>query len=265
MNSRAAHSLTRLFGVLLLLLSAAAGAAHAQTLKSLKDAMLGKHADDGRSRAAPKVAHYMSEDGESFVFDASQPVPLLRFDGDDEIFALTASAGTKGDVVYKNDVGEPVLKSMRWGGMVLFSDDRPMGDPVAVAGKADPFQPDVMTPALLWQSLARASRRATQALERLIPFDAPEVTPGSDALFADAFEVTSNAIVHVAAQNRGRQSLSGLREVQFVEGRPPSARLEKGVLTLKLDVSRGAWGGHVSSKRIINVLQTSYSIADDRH
>ncbi len=264
MNCRAAHLLTRIFSALLLTLCVVAGAAEAQGINSLRDKIFGKPADDGRSRSASKVAHYVSEDGDSFTFDGSQGVPLLRFDGEQEVWALTPTTGTKGDIIYKNDMGEPMLKATRWGGMVLFSDERPMGDPVAVSGRAEAFQPTFMTPALLWQSLAKASRRASQAVERLIPFEAPEVTPGSDALYADAFEVTSNAIVRVALQSRGRRTLDTVREVHFVEGRPPSARIEKGVLVMKLDTSRGTWGGRVSSKRIMNVLMTSYSIADDR-
>ncbi len=241
-------------------------AAEAQNFKSLRDRMFGKPAESGSGHAVPKTGHFVSEDGESFVFDGSQKTPLLRFDGDDEVWALTATPGTKGDVIYKNDIGQPVLKATRWGGMVLFSDDRPMGDPVASTGKADAFTPDRMTPASLFQSLARASRRASQALERLIPFDAPEVTPGSDALYADAFEVTSSAIVRVALQARGKQSMQGVHEVQFVEGRPPSAYIDnKGVLVMKLDTSRGTWAGHVSSKRVVNVLMASYSLADERH
>jgi hypothetical protein len=77
--------------------------------------------------------------------------------------------------------------------------------------------------------------------------------------------VTSAAIVRVAQTSRtsGRK-LANIREVHFVEGRPPSVRVEKGVLVMKLDPSRGNWGGRVSSKRVVNVLTASYSIADDR-
>lgn len=264
MNSPAAHFLTRVFGALLIVLCLGTGVAEAQNMKSLRDKMFGKPAADGRPATKATVARYISEEGESFVFDNTRPTPLLRFDGEGEVWTLTPTQATKGDIIYKNDVGEPVLKATRWGGMVLYSDDRPMGDPVAVSGKAEAFRPASISPALLWQSLARASRRASQAVERLIPFDAPEVTPSSAALYADAFDVTSSAIVRVALQNRSDRKLGNIREVHFIEGRPPSARIEKGVLVVRLDSSRGVWGGRVSSKRIQTVLTASYSIADDR-
>jgi hypothetical protein len=264
MKSRVAHPLTRVVGAVFIVLSLGAGVAEAQGMKSLRDKMFGAPSAEGRSGGVPKIAHYISEEGESFVFDSSRSTPLLRFDGEGEVWALTPTPGTKGDIIYKNDLGEPVLKATRWGGMVLYSDDRPMGDPAAVAGKAEAFRPAVMTPVLLWQSLAKASRRASQAVERLIPFDAQGATPESAALYADAFDVTSSAIVRVAQTSRGGRKLPNIREVHFVEGRPPSVRVEKGILVMKLDSSRGAWGGRVSSKRVVNVLTASYSIADDR-
>lgn len=269
MKSSVSHFLmrvtrTHVVGAALIVLTLSAGVAEAQNMKSLRDKMFGSPSSDSRNGAAPKVTHYISEEGESFVLDASRPTPLLRFDGEGEVWSLTPTPGTKGDIIYKNDLGEPMLKATRWGGMVLYTDDRPMGDPVAAAGKAEAFQPAVMTPVLLWQSLAKASRRASQAVERLIPFDAQGATPASAALYADAFDVTSSAIVRVAQASRGGRKLPNIREVHFVEGRPPSVRVEKGILVMKLDPSRGNWGGRVSSKRVVNVLTASYSIADDR-
>ncbi len=259
-----AHLLAWISTAVLLCIGLAAGSADAQGMGSLKEKMFGKRVEDGRSHAAPKVAHYISEDGQSFVFDESAPQPLLRFDGDDEVWVLTAMPGTKGDIIYKNDVGEQMLKATRWGGMVLFSDDRPMGDPVAATGRAQSFQSDIVTPALLWQEMLRASKRVTQAAggDNLIPFEAPDVTPQTTALYADAIDVTTAAIVRASLQSHGKQALDGLREVHFVDGRPPSARMEKGVLIMKLDASRGPWAGHVSSKRVVNVLTASFSIAE---
>ena len=244
---------------------AAANVAEAQVGRSLKDAMFGKKSIDGRTQAPPKIAHFVSEDGESFIFDGSGGQPLMRFDGDDEVWTLTTTQGPKGDVIYKNDMGQPVLKATRWGGMILFSEETPTGDPVAVTGKAEAFSLEKISPAALYQTLLRASRRVSVLLERNLLFAAPDVTPDTAPLYANAFNVTSDALAKVALQNHGRQMLSPVRQVQFVDGRPPSATLDRGTLTLKLDASRGAWGGHPSSKRIMNVIMTSYSIADNDH
>ncbi len=238
--------------------------AEAQSFKSFRDKIFGKPVEDGRSsQAVPRVAHFVSEDGESFVFDASQSMPLMRFDGDDEVFALTATAGTRGDVIYKNDLGQPVLKATRWGGMVLFSDGRPMGDPVAVKGKADTFQPSRMSPEQLWLHLAKSAYRASRAIEHKVLFNADADTPGDStiALFADAATVASDALIQAAERSDSRHALDALHEVRFIEGRPPGARFDNGILVMKLDPSRGTWGGHVSSKRIVKVLSASFSLA----
>ena len=265
MSSGFRQIIRRVTGVLVVLASlCAVSGAEAQNFKSFRDKIFGKPVEDGRSsQAVPKVAHFVSEDGESFIFDSSHAIPLLRFDGDDEIFALTATAGTRGDIIYKNDMGQPVLKATRWGGMVLFSDGRPMGDPVAVKGRADTFQPNRLTPEQLWLHLAKSAYRASRAIEHKVLFNADADTPGDStiALFADAATVASDALIQAGEQGDARKALEGLHEVRFIEGRPPSARLDNGVLTLKLDPSRGTWGGHVSSKRIVKVLSASFSLA----
>ncbi|WP_040410017.1 DUF4908 domain-containing protein [Asticcacaulis sp. AC402] len=241
-----------------------AGAAQAQALgQSLQERMFGK-GQDGQTPSTHSVARFESEDGATFILDESGRQPLIRFDGETEVWSLTVTQGAKGDRIYKNDIGQPVLKSTRWGGLILFTDERPTGDPVAMTGKAEAFRHGRMSPALLWQTLAKGSKRVSQALGRLVPFDAPNVTPGADALYAQAADVTSVALVQVALQGKGKQRLGGVESVQFVEGRPPSATVTNGVLVMKLDVSRGSWGGHVSSKRIVNVIMSDYSVADRR-
>ncbi len=258
MNKTLAHHLARLLAALILVFCVVESrAALADGPRSLKEAMFGKKADDGRTSSRPPVAHFTSEDGQGFILDESSNRSLMRFDGDDEVWLLTPTQGPKGDVIYKNDIGEPILKSTRWGGMILFSDDRPMGDPVAVTGKADAFTPGRMSPSLLFQSLVHASRKVSLAVGRTIGFDAPDVTPGADFLYADAAGVTAEALVQVSQQARGKQTMSQVRSVQFIEGRPPSATLQNGILVLKLDVSRGDWSGRPSSRRIFNVILTS--------
>ncbi len=261
--------LARVAAVLLLVVTPLeAHVAQAQNLHSLKEAMFGKKASSppGRTQAAPVVARFTSEDGESFVFDSSRPQPLVRFDGEDEVWLLTATPGPKGDTIYKNDVGEPVIKTTRWGGMIVFSDDRPDGDPAALSGKAQAFRPDKIAPGQLWLHMAKAARRASIAVERLVSFDAPDVTPDTSPLYGDAVTIAAEAIVEAAAiQAQNHRALDSVREVQFVEGRPPSATISHGMLVLKLDPSRGTWGGRPSSKRIFNLLVTSYTVADDRH
>jgi len=268
MRSRFGHFLAR-FSALVLAAGmmaevTAAGSAQAQVMRSLREAMFGKHTDDGRDNThAPVVAHFVSARGEGFVLDETQAsAPLLRFDGDDEVFQLTAKPGANGDVIFRNDVGEPVLKATRLGGMILFSGvHADVGDPAAVTGQASAFTPDHLNPAVLWLHMAKSALRVTQACDHRIDFNADKdnLDKGiSDEtiinLFAESVSVTTDALIQVAAQAERRHSLDKLHEVHLIEGRPPGARIENGVLIVKLDPSRGTWGGHPSSRRIMNVV-----------
>lgn len=263
MKKTVAHQVASLLGIAVLLAGGlASGVAQAQIGHSLREALFGNKSRDSQSHALPPVGHFVSEDGASFVFDQTHSNALMRFDGDDETWVLTPTPGPKGDVIYKNDVGQQVVKVTRWGGMILFTDDRPTGDPATVKGKADAFSAGHMSPGALFQGLLRASHRVSVALGRNLGFDAPDVSSGADYIYADAAQVTADALVRVASQPRGRKALDPVRSVQFIEGRPPSATLNNGTLVMKIDPDRGLWGGHVSSKRIANVVMASYGIAD---
>ena len=230
----------------------------ARSLRSLREAMFGKQADDGRGNNPPPiVAHFVSARGEGFVLDESQATPLLRLDGGDEVFQLTAKPGANGDVIFRNDVGEPVLKATRLGGMILFAGvHADAGDPAAVTGQATAFTPDRLNPAELVLHMAKSSLRVTRACDHQVLFSGDFEEPHDDiiSLFAETASVATDALVQVASQAGSRHALDKLHEVYMIEGRPPGAHIEKGVLIIKLDPSKGAWGGHPSSKRIMNVV-----------
>ena len=242
-----------------------ANTAQAQAKHSLRELMFGKHTDNIHdSSHIPIVAHFVSARGAGFVLDESQAEPLLRFDGDDEVFQLTAKSGANGDITFRNDVGEPVLKATQLGGMILFSGaHEDVGDPAAVTGQAAAFAPDRLTLTELWLEMAKSQLRVSHACNHRIDINADkdnidEGIPNETIinLFAESVSVTTGALIQVASQADSRHALDKLHEVDLIEGRPPSAHIENGVLIVKLDPSRGAWGGHPSSKRIMNVVMT---------
>ena len=75
------------------------------------------------SAPAPAVARYRVEDGgSSFVLDtASARSAFLKFEGSGEVWALHATPGPRGDVIYKNDMDEPVVRATHLGGVTLFT------------------------------------------------------------------------------------------------------------------------------------------------
>ncbi|MET0274645.1 MAG: DUF4908 domain-containing protein [Phenylobacterium sp.] len=231
-----------------------AGSATAAGPESLRDGLFGKRPTDGRQFTAPPVARYVSEDGDGFTLDRSQPRPLLKFDNSYEVWVLQPQAAPRGDVIYKNDLGEPVLRATRLGGITVFTDQRPGGSAAALAGDGPPLRLGPLSPQALLERLAQASRRASRAARRLVPFEA-EATPASSALIADAAMVTSEAVVRMTQRPDGRRMLARFSKVRLAEGRRASAQIAQGVLHVTVAPPQGM-AGRPSSERIVAVAAT---------
>jgi len=234
--------------VALLAVLAAGFGAPAAAQEGLRHGLFGKHGGSGRA-APPPIARYVSEDGQSFVLDRTQSRPLLKFEDSPEVWALQPMPAPRGDVIYKNDLGEPVLRATRLGGVTLFTDARPAGAAAALAGDGPPLRLAPLGPQALLERLAQASLRASRAARRTILFEA-EATPASSALIADAATVTSVAVVRMSRQKNGRALLAQFRKVLLVEGKKASAQIDDEVLRITVAPSHGL-AGRPSSERII--------------
>ncbi len=201
---------------------------------------------------SPPVARYVSDGGQVFVLDRSQGRPLLKFEGSFEVWALQPQPAPRGDVIYKNDLGEPVLRATRLGGVTLFTDDRPQGVAAALVGGGPTLRLAPIGPHALGESLLQASVRATRAARHLIEFDVPNYTPAASALIADAATVTSLAFGRIAQSRDGRQVLDRFRKVELVEGRRPAATVGGEVLRITVTPAQGL-AGRPSSERIVKV------------
>lgn len=232
----------------------AAGAAQAGPF-SLREGLFGHHRQEGRPNAAPPVARYVSEDGDGFTLDLSQPRPLLKFDNSPEVWALQPQPAPRGDVIYKNDLGEPVLRATRLGGVTVFTPERPAGSAAALDGDAPPLRLTPLGPQMLLERLAQASARASRAAHRLMPFSA-DASPTSSAVIADAAMVTSEAIVRLAHRADARRLLPKIRQVRLVEGRRSAASLKEGTLQVMVAPGDGL-AGRPSSERIVAVAASS--------
>ena len=226
--------------------------------RTLREAYVGAAAEDSRSSTAPPtVARYVSESGARFVFDRSGRTALLKFENGGEIWALRPTPGPRGDIIYRNDLDQPVVRTTRLGGLTLFTDVHPEGTPAALMGEARPFRLPVLTPNALLQTLAKASERASRAVRRIIPFEAgdqrQQVTPNSSFLVADAANVTAYAIQRLATTAAGRSALSRVRKVKVLYGPRPTARLREGVLEVVIAPQLGM-AGRPSSGLVLRTL-----------
>ena len=222
---------------------------------NLRQGMFGpKSQTDGRPPGAPPVARYVSEDGDSFVLDLSQPAPLIKFENNFEVWALRPQPGPRGDIIYKNDLGEPVLRATRLGGLTVFTDDHPSGEAAAVAGATNPLKLAILGPQALAERLLAASARASRAARRLIPFEA-EATPASSALIADAAMVTSEAVVRMTRRSDSHRLLDRILKVRLSAGRKSGAQVDQGVLEVTVSPPQGL-AGRPSSDRIVQICET---------
>ncbi|WP_374275552.1 DUF4908 domain-containing protein [Brevundimonas sp.] len=206
------------------------------------------------SRGLPIIARYASASGEVFVLDRSGPRTLLRFEDEEEVFALRAQAAPRGDVVYRNDAGETVLRISREGGLTLYSDQSPSGSPVFSFGAGEPLELDQMSSAELAAHLGRQSRRANIALGRIVFFLAIELPRGSEATVADAATGAANVLIAMAANPASREAARSVRRVEILQGRRAGANLSGGTLRVFIDPGAGA-SGRPSSARLVAAIQ----------
>jgi hypothetical protein len=179
-----------------------------------------------RGLAAPPVARYSVGAGSVFVLDRSTDVALLKFDDNPEIWVLQPTPAPRGDLIYKNDMGEPILRATRLGGLTLFSANAPGGEAAAMVGGADDLQPPTyMSPSSVFQHMLQASARASHAAQHLVTFDAAEVTPDSAPVFVDAATAASEAVITLSHRDDGRAFLKRLDKVQFQSGARTGAAL----------------------------------------
>jgi hypothetical protein len=228
----------------------AAAPSHAQG--SLKDFLFPDKPVDGQRRAsAPVVARYVTETGEGFILDRSSGKPLLKFESSYEVWVLQPEVGPRGDINYKNDLGQLILRATKLGGFTLFTRKRPGGASAEAIGAVQPLRLKPVSPLALYQLMRLASGRASKAAGRTIPFEA-DASTDSSALIADASLIASEAIVRLAQSPAGQPQLAKIGKVVVVEGARPSVVLKNGVLLIVVTPTEGL-AGRPSSDRIISV------------
>jgi len=221
----------------------------------LKDSLFRRLPGANRTAPGPRVAHYLSEDGDSFVLDRTQPQPLMKFDDNPEVWVLSPQPAPRGDVIYKNDMGAPMLRATRLGGVTLFSDSQPNGEAVSLVGEGAPLRLPLITLQALGERLLHASLRTGRLPGRGgrgVVFQA-EASPASTALMGDAATLVTLALLRLAERPDGRAQLGQVAKVQLVEGKRPAATLRGGVLMVTVAPSQGL-AGRPSSERIMKAV-----------
>lgn len=203
-------------------------------------------------RDVTPVARFACQGGPSFVLDQSGPRALLRFEGGDEIWVLRPRAGPRGDVFYRNDVNEPVLRATRLGGVTLYTSDRPGGLPCAPTATSQPLRMAEFDAASLFRHLLRERARGVRALDHGLFIDLPEVDRGEEPVFGDAVTLAVDGMARLT-DNGSRQAASRVRTVLVTEGPSPSVTYGAGVLHITVAPRLGV-AGRPSSARVMRAI-----------
>lgn len=211
-----------------------------------------------RGLQAPPVARYSVGEGSVFVFDRSTSAALLKFDDSPEVWVLQASPASRGDIIYRNDLGEPMVRATRLGGLTLFSPTAPRGEAAAMISGADDLQPPpFLPPSAVFQRMLQSSARASRAAQHLIRFAAPDVTPESAPVFVDAATAAAEAVVILSRRDDGRLFLRRLARMEFQPGSKVGATItpspgggQQMSMEVFVDLSQGP-AGRPSSERLV--------------
>ena len=210
----------------------------------------------GAARALPPTGRYVAESGEAFILDRSGQRPLLRFDRRDETWVLRPTAAPRGDVIYRNDNGDQILRVTPDGGMTLYTVRAPNGTPASMSGPAPGLALPEVTPAQLFRFSLQQSDRMSEAVGHLVYVTLDLERPGHEAAVAETVSVICEAVLRLAGSSTTRSHAAGIRRINVVEGARPGATYSNGVLTVVTNPSAGA-EGRPSSARIIRTIARS--------
>ncbi len=202
--------------------------------------------------ALPPVGRYVADTGEGFILDRSGRHPLLRFDRRDETWVLRPSAAPRGDVIYRNDAGEQVLRVTPSGGMTVYTPRAPGGSPASFSGAGQSLTPPTLGPRLLFRLMAQRSYMVSQAVGgRLVEVNLDGEQ--SESLCVEAMIVATEAVIRIARSPTARQYVADLRSISIVEGSRAGVTYSRGQLVVTVDPGEGM-AGRPSSARIIRAI-----------
>ena len=165
---------------------------------------------------------------------------------------LRPTPAPRGDIIYRNDAGEQVLRVTPDGGMTVFTPVARGGSPVSFAGPGPALSPPSLGPSELFNLMARRSGMITQALGRLVEINL-DTGEDSESLAVNALIISTDAVMRIARSPSARPSLSRLRRITIIEGDRAAVTYLGSELRVVVAPSQGL-AGRPSSARIIRAF-----------
>jgi hypothetical protein len=184
----------------------------------------------------PRDGLYMSPDDVEFMVDHGLGGTRLRFVGNDEIFYLSNDPAPMGGRVLRQDTGEVALTVSSWGGVTLYTRQRPSGIPAERTGDPPALEPKPVSGREAKLFAARLSQRLADRHNLAIGFAANwallERQDAIRALAVDSMRNAAYALEDLAGTRGLRGSLAArINAVRVVMGAAKSTNLrnENGV------------------------------------
>lgn len=210
-----------------------------------------------RRPSGPPVARYVVEGSVSFVLDRSTPLPLIRFEGSNEIWVLYPQPASRGDILYKNEVGEPVLRASGLGGLTVFTASQPQGAEAAVTAREASLRlPPIANKFLINMHLTAAMDRALRAVGQGLDFEAPAFDERDASFIIDATNIMAEAFENLAKSEKTRTALRRVKVVKLFAGEASSVRFDGSQLTITV-APRKNFAGRPSSAAIARAIRSS--------
>ncbi|WFU19376.1 DUF4908 domain-containing protein [Bradyrhizobium sp. CB3481] len=207
-----------------------------------------------------RIGHYSSGNGLiGLVIDRMGTPVKVRFDGSEEILALTAEQAPYNSIALKRDDGVSVLRIYETGRILIFSDKLPDGS--ADAYRDQDAEPLVVKKATKEQaeteaeSLGRKLRRAG-APALAISLDAPRLSADAAewSAMADAIAVTGITLAEMLTSPIAREVIAAkLRRVVIRDADQADVKLADDTLIVEVE-AKAAVTGRPSSARLRSAI-----------
>lgn len=195
-----------------------------------------------------------SADG-GFVLEQRGSMVLLQMDGTNEILTLVPVPGVRGDTVFMDYRGRPVLKVTRAGNVVSYLHNEQGAPADPRKGMLPPLSAPAMSAAL--------DRMRASAVSELSRLAGHEVTVWGTQSFAstEAFAADALSILLIgvrSANGQAGRAAAQIEKVTLRRSKAPRVVLSDGELVIEVNPD-DPWGGRISPDEVERVLTQARS------
>ena len=207
-----------------------------------------------------RIGHYSSGNGLiGFVIDRMGTPIKLRFDGSDEILALTAEPAPYNSITLKRDDGVSVLRIYETGRILIFSDK-------LSGGSADAYRDQDAEPLIVKKATKEQAETAAESLGRklrragapalAISLDAPRLSADAAewSAMTDAIAVTGITLAEMLTSPIARETIATkLRRIVIRDADQADIKLADDALIVEVE-AKAAITGRPSSARLKSAI-----------